>query len=176
MSIPTKPISAITPNILLIRNQKVKLDADLAEIYGVPTKRLNEQVRRNRQRFPEDFMFQLTPTEFHHLKSQIATSSHGGRRSVPFAFTEHGAIMAASVLNTPSAIAASVQVVRAFVELRRALLSHQNTTRKLLEIEERLRDHDEKIATAIQAIHDIMTQPPANAIGFSLNHPEKKST
>src|SRR5512145_744779 len=108
----------IESRILFIRGQKVMLDADLAELYGVETRRLNEQVSRNIERFPVDFMFQLTAEEFANLKSQFATSSWGGRRKLPYAFTEHGAIMAASVLNSQRAIEISVHVVRAFVRLR----------------------------------------------------------
>ena len=118
------PIETIQNRILIIRSQKVILDADLAEIYGVTTKRLNEQVRRNRGRFPEDFRFQLNREEFKILRSQFATSSEwGGRRYPPYAFTEHGAVMAASVLNSPRAVAVSVQVVRAYVKLRELLAS-----------------------------------------------------
>jgi len=111
------PIERVESVISLIRGEKVILDVDLARLYGVTTSRLNEQVRRNRQRFPEDFVFQLTAEESAILRSQIATSkSRGGRRYLPYAFTEHGAIMAANVLNSTRAV--SVQVVRAFVKLR----------------------------------------------------------
>jgi hypothetical protein len=103
---------------------KVLLESDLAALYGVQTRRLNEQVRRNRARFPQDFIFELTPEEFSNLKSQPATSSRGGRRKLPLAFTEHGAIMAATVLNTPRAAEVSVYVVRAFVKLRELVGSH----------------------------------------------------
>jgi hypothetical protein len=111
------PIQRAQSLILLIRGEKVILDSDLAELYGVPTKRLNEQVRRNIERFPADFMFQLTPEESDGLRSQIATSNvpvgRGGRRYLPYAFTEHGAIMAASVLNSPQAVQTSIFVARA---------------------------------------------------------------
>src|SRR5436190_17003436 len=114
-----RKIANVEGAIHLVRGQRVMLDSDLAAIYGVTTKRLNEQLRRNRARFPSDFAFQLTREEFTNLKSQIATSSsHGGKRKLPWAFTEHGAIMLASVLNSPVAIDASVRVVRAFVRLR----------------------------------------------------------
>ena len=112
---PLLPLEAITPRIVVIRDLRVMLDAHLALLYGVQTRRLNEQVRRNRERFPQDFIFELTAEEFGNLKSQSATSSWGGRRKLPFAFTEHGAIMAATVLNTPRAVEVSVYVVRAFV-------------------------------------------------------------
>jgi len=127
-------VEQIESRIFLIREQKVMLDQDLAELYGVETKRLNEQVRRNSERFPEDFMFQLTDEEFANLKSQFATSSWGGRRKLPYAFTEHGAIMAASVLNSPRAVEASVQVVRAFVRLRQMLSTNAELWIKQLAI------------------------------------------
>src|ERR1017187_6643885 len=112
-------VDKISPLIRTIRGQKVILDSDLARIYGVPTKRLNEQVRRNAKRFPSDFLFRLASAEADNLKSQFATSSlHGGRRKLPFAFTENGAIMAANVLNSPEAVRMSVFVVRAFVQMR----------------------------------------------------------
>ena len=111
-------IEAIASRIVVLRGQRVMLDADLAALYGVTTKRLNEQVRRNLERFPSDFMFQLTNQEVAILKSQFATSSWGGKRKRPLAFTEHGALMAAMVLNSPRATEVSVYVVRAFVELR----------------------------------------------------------
>ena len=115
------PVDRVLAAIHVIRGQRVMLDADLAALYGVSTKRLNEQVRRNRRGFPEDFMVQLTAAEAANLRSQIATSrsGHGGRRFRPLAFTEHGAAMLASVLNTPIAVAASLQVVRAFIHRRR---------------------------------------------------------
>src|SRR5215218_2102098 len=117
------PVERVESRILLIRGEKVILDTDLAELYGATTKRLNEQVRRNLDRFPADFMFQLTDEEFAILRSQFATSRSGwgGRRYPPFVFTEHGAIMAANVLNSPRAVAVSVTVVRAFVRLRQIL-------------------------------------------------------
>jgi hypothetical protein len=129
-------LEPVEPLIREIRAERVILDADLARIYGVPTKRLNEQVRRNSDRFPPDFVFQLTVEEAN-LKSQIATSSsgHGGRRKLPWAFTEHGAIMAANVLNSPQAVQMSVFVVRAFVALRRDLSRYTALRRKLAELE-----------------------------------------
>jgi hypothetical protein len=119
------------------------LDSDLAELYGVTTKRLNEQVKRNRQRFPADFMFQLTSDEATNLRSRIATSKQGrgGRRYRPYAFTEHGAIMAASVLNSYRAIEVSIYVARAFVKLREMLRTHKELARKLAELEKRIGFH-----------------------------------
>jgi len=130
------PLERIERAILLIRGEKVMLDSDLAELYGVDTRRLNEQVRRNLNRFPRDFMFRLTPAEYKNLRSQIATSSsHGGRRYLPYAFTEHGALMLANVLNSERAAQTSVQVVRAFVRLRQMLASNAELSRKLEALE-----------------------------------------
>ncbi|HET8714521.1 MAG TPA: ORF6N domain-containing protein, partial [Holophagaceae bacterium] len=133
----------VRERILMIRGQRVILDEDLAELYGVETRRLNEQIKRNRERFPSDFMFQLTAKEWADLKSQSATSSWGGRRTTPYAFTEHGAVMAASVLNSPEAVEASVFLVRAFIAMRDALASTQALARKLLELERKVGGHDE---------------------------------
>ncbi|MFZ5524806.1 MAG: ORF6N domain-containing protein [Pseudomonadota bacterium] len=150
-------VEKIESRIFVIRGQKVMLDADLAELYGVETKRLNEQVRRNSERFPEDFMLQLTAEEFENLKSQFATSSWGGRRKLPFAFTEHGAIMAASVLNSTRAIEISVHVVRAFVHLRELVSTHKELSQKLNQLERKVGAHDRAIAELIDAIRQLMT-------------------
>jgi len=156
--------------ILILRNQKVILDTDLAELYGVPVKRLNEQLKRNPQRFPRDFLFTLTREEYKHLRSQNATSSsaHGGRRYLPHAFTEHGAIMAATVLNSKRAIEMSVFVVRAFVQMRQALVVNQHVVSKLAELEARLDSHDAEIQDLVDAIRELLTPLPANnrRIGF----------
>jgi hypothetical protein len=151
-------------------------DADLATLYGVQTRRLNEQVRRNPERFPEDFVFQVTPAEFAHLKSQFATSSWGGRRKLPLAFTEHGAIMAAMVLNSPRATEVSVYVVRAFVQLRDTLIAHKELAQRLDELETRierkLSSHDQAIAGILDAIRQLMTPPEPRKkrpIGFMHN-------
>jgi hypothetical protein len=125
----------IPRRIVVVRGVKVLLDQDLATLYGTTTGRLNEQVRRNLARFPTDFLFQLTNQEVRNLKSQFATSSWGGRRKLPFAFTEHGAIMAATILNTPYAVEVSVYVVRAFVRLRAVLATHAALAKKLDEVE-----------------------------------------
>ena len=133
------PVDRVLSAIHLIRGHRVMLDADLAALFDVSTGRLNEQVSRNRRRFPDDFMFELTAAEAANLRSQIATSrsGHGGRRFRPRAFTEHGAVMLASVLNTPIAVAASLQVVRAFIHLRGLLANHQDLARKLGELEKK---------------------------------------
>src|SRR6266480_6232476 len=122
-----------------IRGRRVMLDSDLAVLYGVPTKLLNEQYRRNRKRFPEDFAFQLTAKEANSLRSQFATSSsHGGRRYRPYAFTEHGALMAANILNSAQAVQMSIFVVRAFVKMRETLLGTRELAKKLAALEKKL--------------------------------------
>jgi hypothetical protein len=164
--------------ILVVRQQKVILDRDLAELYGVPVKRLNEQVKRNQERFPDDFLFQLTTEEQESLRSPFATSKpgRGGRRYAPYAFTEHGAIMAATVLNSERAVEMSVFVVRAFVRLREMLSTNQQLAGKIDELEQRLDTHDASIQELIEAIRELMTPEPATGrrIGFAL--PGKKTT
>ena len=162
-------IKPIEPRILVLRGQKVMLEFELAELYGVQVKRLNEQVKRNATRFPRDFMFQLSPAEDRNLRSHFATSSskHGGRRRAPFAFTEHGSIMLATVLSSKRAIEMSVFVVRAFVRLREMVNTNQKVANKLLELERRLKGHDGDIDDIIGAIRDMMepTRIPRR-IGF----------
>jgi hypothetical protein len=155
------PADRIEQRILLIRGEKVILDADLAVLYGVTTARLNQQVQRNIKRFPADFVFQLNEDEFSNLMSHFATSrlGWGGHRKLPYAFTEHGAIMAASVLNTPRAVEMSVFVVRAFVRLRAFLATHQELADKLAELERKLASHDEQIMAIIDAIKRLMAPP-----------------
>ena len=152
--------------ILRIRGQGAILDSDLAALYGVSVKRLNEQVRRNKERFPGPFMFQLSETEWTILRSQIATSnSRGGRRYMPYAFTEHGAIMAATVLNSPKAIQMSIAVVTAFVKLRRMALSVEALARKVAALENK---YDDSFKLVFQAIRELMAPPerPRRKIGF----------
>jgi hypothetical protein len=145
-----KPLSVISDEtvinkIYLIRNERVMLDSDLAELYGVETKRLNEQVKRNMDRFPDDFMFQVTQTEFENLKSQVATSSWGGRRTLPYAFTEHGVLMLSSVLNSDLAIKVNIQIVRVYTKIRNMLATHKDLLLKFEQFETKLADHDDKI-------------------------------
>jgi hypothetical protein len=155
-----RKIAQLESAIYLIRGQRVMFDSDLAAIYGVTTKRLNEQVRRNISRFPEDFAFQLTAEELTNLRSQIATSSfHGGRRYRPWVFTEHGAIMLASVLNSDIAAQASVRVVRAFVRLREMVASNAQLAAKLEELEKRLDSHDEAIVDLFAALKQLLEPP-----------------
>lgn len=165
------PVEAITRKIYLFRGHKVMLDADLAVLYGVTTKRLNEQVRRNSERFPDDFMFRLSTEENDLLKSQIATSSaagHGGRRTLPFVFTEHGAIMAATVLNSRQAVETGIFVVRAFVQFREMMLGHKQLAQHLEKLEKRLSAHDENFRVVFEAIRQLLSEDekPKRKIGF----------
>ena len=165
------PLERVERAILILRGHRVILDSDLATLYGVETRRLNEQVRRNEARFPEDFAFQLTPEELDNLMSQSATSSGqwGGRRKLPYAFTEHGALMAASVLNSPKAVEMSILVVRAFVRLRQLLATNRQLAAKLNELERRTAAHDKNIVALFQAVRSLMAVPekPKRRIGFS---------
>ncbi len=161
------PIERIEKRIFFLRGQKVMLDADLAELYGVTTKAFNRAVKRNIERFPEDFMFPLTIQEVANLRCQIGTSrSWGGRRFLPLAFTEHGAIMAANVLNSQRAIDASVYVVRAFVRLRELIASNKDLARRLDELEKK---YDSQFKIVFDAIRELMSpieSPPKPRIGF----------
>lgn len=175
--IPEKRILRI---ILIIRGEKVILDSDLAALYGVETRRLNEQVRRNIDKFPEDFMFQLTNEEFANLKSQIATSSSGwgGRRKTPLVFTEHGALQAANVLNSAQANKMSVYIVRTFVRLREMALTNEKLARKVDQLEKRVSDHDEILIELIQEIRNLIEAPKPKgkkqSIGFIISDKLKK--
>jgi hypothetical protein len=185
--LPSKPQTVATDSLALqkiapliheVRGERVILDSDLARIYGVATKRLNEQVKRNIERFPDDFAFQLTKDEVANLRSQIATSSlrsqfvtlksHGGRRYPPYVFTEHGAIMAANVLNSKQAVEMSVFVVRAFVKLREALATHKELADKLNDLERKVGTHDRALGQIITAIKQLTaaTARKPRAIGF----------
>lgn len=172
------PVEHITRSILLLRGQRVILDRDLAAIYGVTTKRLNEQVKRNADRFPEDFVFQLTLEEAELSRSQFATLNSGRGQNIkyrPYAFTEHGAIQAANVLNSPRAIAMGVYVVRAFVRLRGLLASNAALARKLDELERKYQHHDDAIKAILSAIRELMNPPPPKRrpIGFTADFGEK---
>jgi hypothetical protein len=173
-------VEEIEDKIYLFRGQRVMLDQDLAEVYGVPTKRLNEQVRRNVKRFPSDFVFQLTELEFTSLRnrSQFATSSskHRGTAYRPFAFTEHGAVMLASVLNSPSAIEASIVVVRAFVKMRAMLALHQDLADRVEELEKVTDHHGKKFGVVSALLSEIMRDPKflKRKIGFVETRKKKK--
>ncbi|UVT15953.1 MAG: ORF6N domain-containing protein [Nitrospira sp.] len=189
---------SLEPLILVVRNQRVILDADLARLYGVPTKRFNEAFKRNQQRFPDDFAFQLTAVEFNNLRSQIATSSsqatgmtgitknsskfptgsnrsqsvtssHGGRRYRPWAFTEHGAMMAANILHSERAIHMSVFVVRAFVRLREHIAANRTILKRLAEIDKTLLEHDTGLVDLYEKLQPLLQPPPdapTRRIGF----------
>ena len=174
--------TAISPqrierSILFLREQKVILDADLADLYGVSTKVFNQAVKRSQDRFPEDFMFRLTPEE----KAEVVTNCDHLRKlkyssGLPFAFTEHGAIMAANLLNSPRAITTSVYVVRAFVKLRALVHTQKDFARKLEELEKRLVEHDQNFEVVFTAIRELMQppmEPPKRRIGFSSSEEPK---
>ena len=172
MSTPSLvPLERVERTILVLRGHRVILDSDLAALYGVPVKRLNEQVKRNADRFPPDFAFVLTKEEGAVLRSQIATLKPGRgehRKYLPTAFTEHGAVMAASVLNSAKAVQMSVEVVRAFVRLRGFLASHRQLAAKLEELEKQIASHDKNIVTLFDAVRSLMATPekPKRQIGF----------
>jgi len=161
------PSEIIEKRILLIRGHKVLLDSDLSELYGVSTKRLNEQVRRNIRRFPADFMFQLSSMEIESLRSQFATSKvgRGGRRYLPLVFTEQGVAMLSSVLNSERAVQVNIQIMRAFVRLREMIATHKGLARKLGELENK---YDVQFKIVFDAIRQLMAQPEAREkkIGF----------
>jgi len=154
------PQEVIENKIYLIRGHKVMLSMDLARLYGVDVKRLNEQVKRNSKRFPGDFMFQLSSKECKILKSQFATSRWGGaRRANPYAFTEQGVAMLSSVLNSERAIQVNIVIMRAFVKLRQILSTHKELAQKLNELERRVTDHDAEIRSIFKAIRQLMAPP-----------------
>lgn len=161
------PAEQIENRILVVRGHRVMLDADLASLYGVPTFRLNEAVKRNRARFPEDFMFQLTAEEVAPLKSQIAMSKpgRGGRRTLPYVFTEQGVAMLSSVLNSERAVQVNIAIMRAFVRLRRMLASHADLARRLDGLEKK---YDAQFKVVFDAIRALMEPPktPRRKIGF----------
>ena len=162
------PDELVMNKIYIIRGKKVMLDEDLAELYQVETKRLNEQVRRNNDRFPDDFMFKLTKKEFENLKSQIATSSWGGLRKLPLAFTEQGVSMLSGVLNSETAIRVHIQIIRVFARMKELLFTHKDILLKLEKIEQKLTGHDDDIALIFQYLKQLLnpTQPPRNRVGF----------
>ena len=173
---PVRAQKAIENRIYFVRGLRVMLDEDLAELYGVATKVFNQAVKRHKARFPLDFGFRLTRDEAASLRSQIVTSNEGrgGRRYPPMVFTEHGAIMAASILNSPRAVDASVFVVRAFVKLREVLATHRALAKKLSELEAKIGAHDQEIQLILETLRRMM-QPaphPKRPIGFAVK--EKK--
>ncbi len=181
MSTATVPAEIIAERIFIVRGCKVILDADLASLYEVPTKRFNEAVKRNLAKFPADFMFALNATEWDSLRSQTATlnAAPAGRgqhrKYLPYVFTEHGAIMAATLLNSPRAVEVSVYVVRAFVQLREFLASNKDLARQLKALEQRiekkLTTHDQDIVGIIDTLRQLMSTPSAGKrrIGFVID-------
>ncbi|HVT99329.1 MAG TPA: ORF6N domain-containing protein [Acidobacteriaceae bacterium] len=166
-ALTVKPIES---QIILVRGQRVLIDSDLAALYGVEVRAINQAVKRNKSRFPPDFVFRLTAKDLRTLRSQtvISNSNRGGRRYLPYVFTEHGAIMAASVLNSPRAVEVSIFVVRAFVHLRKTFAAHKALAAKLSELEQRLETHDTVISKIIHTIRSLTTPPerPRRQIGF----------
>ncbi|MEW6185113.1 MAG: ORF6N domain-containing protein [Thermodesulfobacteriota bacterium] len=170
------PMEIIEKKILLIRGQKVMLDADLAELYGVPTKALKQAVKRNIKRFPSDFMFILTYQEVRNLRSQFVTSSlssWGGARYSPMAFTEQGVAMLSSVLNSERAIEVNILIIRAFVKLREMIASHKDLVRRLDDLEKK---YDEQFRVVFEAIRQLMAPPvkPKRKIGFDLKEKQAR--
>ena len=158
------PVGRIEQRILLLRKTKIMLSSDLAELYD-PVKVLNQAVKRNSERFPKDFMFQLTAAEFKNLRSQFVTSSWGGSRVRPYAFSEHGILMLSSVLRSPRAIQVNIEIMRAFVRLRQMLASNSELARKLNELENK---YDQHFKVVFRAIRQLMNPPKTNSkqIGF----------
>ncbi len=162
------PIERIARAILIICREKVMLDSDLATLYGVTTGNLNKAVKRNAGRFPTDFMFQLDAEEVANLKFQFGISSWGGRRRLPYAFTEQGVAMLSSVLNSERAVKVNIAIMRAFVKLRQTLESNRESAEKFSELERRVGVHDDEIAAILEAIRQLMAPPekPRREIGF----------
>lgn len=165
------PVEKIEKAIFMIRGQKVMLSTQLADLYDVAPKVLMQSVKRNIDRFPEDFMFQISMEEFENLKSQFVTSSWGGiRRARPYAFTEQGVAMLSSVLRSKRAVQVNIEIMRAFVRLREMVAAHRELAKKLAELESRLEDHDERIDVIFEAIRQLMAPPEKKRrkIGFEV--------
>lgn len=167
------PSERIINKIYIIRNRKVMLDKDISELYGVKTKDLNASVKRNRKRFPEDFMFQLTKDELKNLRLQISTSSWGGSRYQPYAFTEHGVAMLSSVLNSDRAININIQIIRTFIKIRELLATNGSLQRKIMELDKKYGSHDDKIKKIFTTLNLLLlddnssaTRKPKTQIGF----------
>jgi len=167
------PVERIASKIYLIRNVKVMLDRDIAELYGVETKRLKEQVRRNIERFPEDFMFELTIGEINNLRSQFATSSWGGARYRPMAFTEHGVLMLSSVLRSERAVQVNIQIMRTFTQLRKMLATHEDLRKRIESMEKK---YDQQFKVVFEAIKQLLVdeRKPKKKIGYTVKEKQKK--
>ena len=167
----------ILNRIYVVRGQKIMLDEDLAEMYKVETKRLNEQVKRNQKRFPRDFMFTLTEKEYENLKSQFATSSWGGRRKLPNAFTEQGIAMLSSILNSDVAIAVNIRIIRVFTKLREYALTHKEILLQLAKLEKEVKGNSTDIENIFMVLKELIEKQskpvqPGNTIGFRRNDEE----
>ena len=181
VSLELIPVPAIQKRILVVRERQVMLDEDLADLYGVETRRLIEQVKRNIERFPSDFMFQLTKDEAAALRSLTATSDTGpgGRRYAPYVFTEQGVAMLSGVLRSKRAVAVNIEIMRAFVELRRAAMSYAGIEKRLEELERETRtklgQHDEQLSQIFQALRQLISPPPRpkRRVGFRLPEDEE---
>lgn len=169
------PVEKIASKIVLLRGENVLLDQDLAELYDVETKQLKRAVRRHINRFPEDFMFQLSKEDFQNLRSHFGTSSWGGTRYTPMAFTEQGVAMLSSVLNSNRAIEVNIAIMRAFVQLRKMIGSHAKLSRKLSDLERKMGNHDEQIQAIFEAIRQLMAPPDTRTkkIGFTVKEKQK---
>ena len=169
----TIPDEVVISKIYYIRDQKVMLDSDLAELYEVETRVLNQQVKRNIDRFPDDFMFQLTEIEWETLKSQNATPSWGGRRKLPYVFTEHGVLMLSSVLNSKKAIAVNIQIMRIFTKLREILTDNLNLKLEIEEIKKKLTNHSKNIELVFNYLDELIdkkeNEKPRKEIGYKAN-------
>ncbi len=176
--LPKIPDTFIASKILLLRGKRVMIDSDLAELYGVSTKRLNQQMRRNIQRFPEDFMFQLTPVE---KEDVVANCDHLRNlkfsTSLPFVFTEHGAVMLASVLNSDQAIQMNIQIVRIFTQMRELALTHKDILVKLLKIEKKVTEHDKDLKLLFDAVKNLLNEPKKERvkIGYKVTSGKKNT-
>lgn len=173
MSAPAKPDPVVLSLIHEFRGQKVLLDRDLAILYAVETKVLNQAVKRHIERFPEDFMFQLNEEEAEILRSQNVTSSHGGRRYLPYVFTEQGVAMLSSVLNSPRAVAVNIEIMRTFVRLRDLARSHEDLAKRLDQLEAK---YDEQFAVVFEAIRELMVPPEKEQRKIGLRVREKRKT
>ena len=174
---PTESVQRIERLIYMIHGNRVMLDADLAELYGVETRVLKQAVRRNRKRFPKDFMFELTKEENQSLRSQNVILKRGEHsKYLPFAFTEQGVAMLSSVLNSERAIEVNIEIVRAFVRIREMLAAHTELAAKLKELEGHIQAHDEQVQAIFEAIRQIMTPPekPTKRIGFEVKEPKRR--
>jgi phage regulator Rha-like protein len=160
----------IINKIYYVRDMKVMLDKDLAEMYGVETRVLNQSIQRNLRRFPDDFMFQLSKEEFENLKSQIATSSWGGTRKMPYAFTEQGVAMLSSVLNSDRAIDVNIQIIRIFTKIREMLSTHKDILLKIEQMERQVVSHSDEIQTIFNVLRELINPPQEkmNPIGYKL--------